>query len=511
MSTYFQQDRTSLYLDQSAKDSPCRVRFAGDESLISLSKWGGEASLTFGTGREHAGRLEVCRNEILLKPEATRKTHHVFRKLDGERFEYDVILLKEPETNVIEIDLEFPGGLEFYRQPSLEEITTSRFYCTPEVIDSYAVYWKSKNGKYKTGKFCHIYRPLIYDTRGRKVWGRLLLSGKKLTITIPEDWLADAAYPVVVDPVIGTQTRGATYQYDRWGEGYPVDFYMELETGLNRFTASSAIYGTCMSSMYCYLNTPGAGGIPVAYSEVNSKPANRISQNEQNANFVISTPSWISSSFSLSRPIAAGETFWYGYCASEIYFPYIDFTNRVERMYTDGFIENVFVPDPDPDTVIKNVLMSMYFTYTDIQHYTRIILDTIGLTETFAKQFVFKRACSDAEGVSEMVVPQRGLTRECQSLADMTEQLSFVQVLLRLCSSALTAEGNISFVQALIRFCVSGFGALENVVRSIGQFRLVTSVCGFIEQMLGRMLLKKDELIFVSRITREIEFKGYLL
>lgn len=511
MSAYFQQDRDSFYLDQSARDSPCRVRFACEESLISLSKWNGEASLNLGTGGEHAGRLEVCRNEILLKPDSTRKTHHVFRKLDGERFEYDVILLKEPETNVIEIDLQFPDGLEFYRQPSFEEITKSRYYCAPEVIDSYAVYWKNRNGKYKTGKFCHIYRPLVYDARGRKVWGRLILTGRLMTITIPEDWLSEASYPVVVDPVIGTQTRGATYEYDRWGEGSPVTFYMELETGLNRFTASSAIYGTCLSSMYCYLNTPGVAGIPVLYSEVNSKPANRISQNEQNANFVVTSPRWVSSSFSLSRPVAAGETFWYGYCASEIYFPYIDFANRIERMYTDGFIENVFVPDPDPDTVIKNVLMSMYFTYTDAQNLTRIMLDTIGLTETLARHFTFRRACADGSGITETTVAQRGLIRECRSLADIADLLSFIQVLLRLCSSTLEAVGTVSFVQMLIRFCVSGLTVLENVARSLGQSRLVTSVCGFIEQMLGRMLLKKEELVFVSRVTREIEFRGYLL
>lgn len=511
MSAYFQQDRDSFYLDQSVSDSPCRVRFAERESLISLSRWEGEASLVLGPGGEHAGPLSVCRNEILLRSESTPKAYHIFRKLDGDRFEYDVLLLREPDTNVISILLDFPDGLEFYRQPSFEEVAHSRFYCAPEVIDSYAVYWKNRNGKYKTGKFCHIYRPLIYDARRRKVWGRLLLTGKKLTITIPEDWLSDASYPVVVDPVIGTQTRGATYEYDRWGEGSPVTFYMELETGLNRFTASSAIYGTCISNMYCYLNTPGVGGIPVVYSEVNSKPVNRISQNEQNANFTVTTPRWISSSFSLTRPVAAGETFWYGYCASEIYFTYIDFTNRVERMYTDGFIENVFVPAPDPDTVIKNVLMSMYFTYTDAQNFTRNMLDTIGLTETLARQFAFRRACADGSGISEKVVPQRGLIRECESPSGVTDNLTFIQVLLRFCGSVVSAEGITVLVQSLIRFCASGLSSMGTVFRSIGQFRLVTDLCGFVERLLGRMLLKKEELVFVSRVTREIEFRGYLL
>ncbi len=511
MTHSFNQDKASFYLDQSVRDSPCRVRFAEKESLMRLSRWEGEASLVLGPGSEHAGPLSVCRNEILLKSETTPKTQHIFRKLDGDRFEYDVILLREPDTNVISIALDFPEGLEFYRQPSFEEITNSRYYCAPEVIDSYAVYWKNRNGKYRTGKFCHIYRPLIYDARGRKVWGRLLLIGQTMTITIPEEWLAEATYPVVVDPVIGTQVRGATYEYDRWGEGSPVTFYMELETGLNRFTASSAIYGTCTSFMYCYLNIPGVGGIPVVYSEANLKPANRISQNEQNANFVVTTPAWRSSTFSLSRPIAAGETFWYGYCASEIYFTYIDFTNRVERMYTDGFIEDVFVAAPDPDTVIKNVLMSMYFTYTDAQNFSRIMLDTIGLTETFMRNFIFKRGVASALDTDEEVSKNMGYSRNCSSVTGMSELYLCTQNLIRLLTDSLVVIEGIKFIQTLIRFCASGIGAGGEVLRSVGQSRLIISACTLFEKMLDRILLKKEELVFVSRITREIEFKGYLL
>ena len=205
----FNEDRASFFIDQSVHDAPCRVRFAGKDSLMSLSRWGGEATLAFAPGEEHAGETRIRGNELVLRSEATPKRYHVFRRLDGERFEYDVVLLKEPETNVIQIELDFPEGLEFYKQPSARALMKTPFRCPPEVEESYAVYWKERNGPYKTGKFCHIYRPRIRDARGRTVWGRLDIVGHSMTITIPEDWLSDAVYPVVVDPIVGTQTRGA--------------------------------------------------------------------------------------------------------------------------------------------------------------------------------------------------------------------------------------------------------------------------------------------------------------
>lgn len=44
---------------------------------------------------------------------------------------------------------------------------------------------------------------LVRDARGRETYARLALDGRRLTLTVPGTWLADAAYPVVIDPMIG--------------------------------------------------------------------------------------------------------------------------------------------------------------------------------------------------------------------------------------------------------------------------------------------------------------------
>ena len=91
-----------------------------------------------------------------------RRRSHRFTILGDKSFEYDCILLKEPESNVISLRME------------------------------------------GAGKLCHIHRPEIIDARGRRCWGELAVVGNELHITIPEWWLAEAEYPVVVDPMVIT-------------------------------------------------------------------------------------------------------------------------------------------------------------------------------------------------------------------------------------------------------------------------------------------------------------------
>jgi len=84
------------------------------------------------------------------------------------------------------------------------------------VIGSYAVYTKEKKinwkgGKlYRTGKVGHIYRPKIIDKNGKWVWGELNIKDSILTITIPNKFLNEATYPVIVDPTFGYDTVGGT-------------------------------------------------------------------------------------------------------------------------------------------------------------------------------------------------------------------------------------------------------------------------------------------------------------
>lgn len=565
------RDCASYFLDQSTLDVPCRVRFAGESSLLSVSKWGGEATLCLAPGGEHEGKIEANGNEIILMPDATPKAQHVFRRLDGERFEYDVVLLKEPETNVIEIELDFPEGLEFYRQPSKESLVRSPYRCAPEVEESYAVYWKERNGPYKTGKFCHIYRPLIKDAKGRKVWGLLGIAGHTMTITIPEDWLSDASYPVVVDPIVGTQTRGALNQIEWWDEGEFQEFYFEMDIGFGRFTASTPITGACTSYIYSDTNVSSIAQA-VVYSDSSGIPSTRLSRNEQAAQLQRSTPAWVSSTFTLPQTIPQGSAFWYGYYAQDAIYTYYDAVGLFRRYDTEELTDI-------PNTITSNylytetwtALMSAYFSYSTAQALNRSMMDTVGLTESFGRNFSFKRSCANSVQCSEVNTTKAFHSRVCtdsfhgietvkriasytrtflevfdctrvssrvvMGFRFMTETIgtadifSKIRIVVRLCFDGIalqeltnrlfqyrrtinedveTAE-TFSMIQTLFRFCISVFSGVSSFVRSVGFFRNLTSALKFLERLLPRMVLKKEELIIVSRVTCEIEFKGDLL
>ncbi|HOT62932.1 MAG TPA: hypothetical protein PLU93_08720 [Treponemataceae bacterium] len=566
----FNEDHSSFFIDQSAHDVPCRVRFAGNDALMSLSRWGGEASLAFAPGDTHLGETRIRGNEILLKSEATPKCYHVFRRLDGERFEYDVVLLKEPETNVIEIELDFPEGLEFYRQPSMDALIRSPYRCAPEVEESYAVYWKERNGPYKTGKFCHIYRPEIRDARGRKVWGRLDIVGHTMTITIPEGWLSDAAYPVVVDPIVGTQTRGALNTIDWYNEDNPTTFYLEIKMGFSRFVAATPISGQCTSYIYSYYNEADTAQA-VLFSDSSGAPYARLSRDEQIVQLQRSTPAWVASTFNLPQTVAQGAAFWYGYYTQEMLYTYYDAVGTFRRMSVDDYptVPDVYNPQWNPET--WQVLMSAYFSYSIAQSLSRSVMDTIGLTESFGRQFALKRSCangvaavgepeasgfhprlcsdsfqgtviinritsffrvlldaleckrassrivmiyralSETIGFSDILERVRGLVRTCTSGFAIQDETYRLFEYRRLLDDEVDTAGAFSMIQTLIRFCASGLSGIGSLIRSVGLFRSITSLVTFLERLLPRMILKKEELIIVSRVTREIEFKGDLI
>ena len=79
----------------------------------------------------------------------------------------------------------------------------------PFLKGSYAVYSKDTLLGEGTGKLCHIHRPEIIDARGRRCWGDLSIVENCLCISIPENWLSEATYPVIVDPTVGTTTVGS--------------------------------------------------------------------------------------------------------------------------------------------------------------------------------------------------------------------------------------------------------------------------------------------------------------
>ena len=209
----FLKTGTEYNIELTKEDAPCQVKIGGTTEKfvpnINMQKWDDECWLNIN----HPDLVGI-EQETLTDNKITltigNNTHRYFVNAKG-KLEYDIELASIPVSNKIELALAFPKGLRFAYQPVLtqEQIDSGRH--RPEnVVGSYAVYWCKGNNQYKTGKFCHIYRPLVYDSDGKKIWGDLDITGNVLTVTIDQTWLDKAVYPVVVDPVLGYDTAGAS-------------------------------------------------------------------------------------------------------------------------------------------------------------------------------------------------------------------------------------------------------------------------------------------------------------
>lgn len=81
---------------------------------------------------------------------------------------------------------------------------------------SYAVIHKVKRNhargqiNYKTGKVLHIGTPKATDAVGKSVWTTLRIENGVYKVTIPQDFLDIAVYPVVVNDILTEQSIGAS-------------------------------------------------------------------------------------------------------------------------------------------------------------------------------------------------------------------------------------------------------------------------------------------------------------
>ncbi len=168
--------------------------------------------------------------------------------------EFEIILKEKPKKNVIEFSL-VDKDVDYFYQPDLTPEEIAEGAIRPENVEgSYAIYAKTPKtnwtgGKeYKCGKVGHIFRPKIIDSVGTEVWGELHIENGILSVTIPQDFLDKAAYPV-------RHAAGLTFGYDTAGttnSNNTSNFIGSLFTG---------VAGTGVSMSFSVQKVGGAGSV----------------------------------------------------------------------------------------------------------------------------------------------------------------------------------------------------------------------------------------------------------
>jgi len=187
---------------------------------VKLMRWDNEVNFSIRAEEDNTAILEVEGEKIKYK--AKDYEVHMYDKPDASEeggFEFEWVLKKKPKSNVLTATIQ-TKDLQFLYQGELTKKDIEDGCRRPEnVIGSYAVYHASKgllnnsNGKdYKVGKAFHIYRPKATDANGKWTWCDLHVDEDNglLTVTIPQKFLDDAEYSVVVDPTFGYTTGGGS-------------------------------------------------------------------------------------------------------------------------------------------------------------------------------------------------------------------------------------------------------------------------------------------------------------
>lgn len=187
-----------------------------------ISRWSNEVN--FSLRAEEHPEAVVRTEGKLIKYITPDYEVHQYELDPGEigedgGLEFEWVLPQKPAFNVLTATIQ-AKELDFFYQPALTQKEIDEGASRPEnVVGSYAVYHKTKGGmnradgmEYKTGKAFHIYRPKVTDKKGEEAWAELNIDEQAgvLSVTVPQEFLDKAVYPVIVDPTFGYTSSGAS-------------------------------------------------------------------------------------------------------------------------------------------------------------------------------------------------------------------------------------------------------------------------------------------------------------
>jgi hypothetical protein len=474
-----------------------------------------------------------------------RKRSHRFTILGDTAFEYDCILEKEPESNVVTLLMEGAEHFNFFRQPD--------FVKDPFLKGSYAVYKKEILNGEGTGKLCHIHRPEIIDSRGRRCWGDLSVAGNKLSIAIPENWLSEAKYPVVVDPSFGTETVGSQTHWKNIFDGSYKKLFFEKSLGVNRSCLFDAYCGMATAYVYAYDSESHGRCKPVLYTNEMGGPWARLSGSEGNCDITVNAgkpAGWRSATFQIKDKISEITWLWFGvFCDG--FAPLFDFGAPCSWNSWEHLGNDIPDPYPLPQPIIQyNFILSMYFTYDMPLNYALVLDQRVMPSETrklignyqrnarqtvqgrdFANRFeVFCRSAVQAvksamslkgspllirkavEAVAALAETERrgDYCRSVVQTVKNTLSLKRPLALIRKATEAVAALGKTARSGDFCRSQQDTAGVRGAALRSLSVFiRLLTG--GAIRDFIaGRFLKSKEELVVKSPVAREITLDSKL-
>lgn len=250
---------------------------------VQVSRWNGEASFGVGLPVEGPPDSVETRDDAIVWRRGPQVAL-LYDKPDIDAFEFEIILQSRPLTNRFHFRVDGHNA-DFHYQPPLTPEEIEQGYERPEsIVGSYAVYHNTmRDGKYKTGKIGHIFRPHARDAAGDGLWcefNKDLNATGILTVIVPQEFLDRAVYPVTVDPTVGYNTAGASsgsitnFQHRLWWNN-PITTGQAIVTGahihcralgtgatnqivISLYTKAGTVAGTTLALTSPVINLPSS-------------------------------------------------------------------------------------------------------------------------------------------------------------------------------------------------------------------------------------------------------------
>jgi len=181
---------------------------------IKIMRWDNEANFSVRLKDEEDGVASISEKDDKVTWDKGNFKIEFYEVETAHKFVW--YLKEKPKTNKVQFTIQ-SKGLKFAYQPELTQKEKDEGASRPEnVVGSYAVYMENPGtnwvgGKeYKVGKVGHIFRPHLYDSNGLEAWGDLHIENGKYEVTIPQDFLDKAVFPIKSNDTFGYEDLGAS-------------------------------------------------------------------------------------------------------------------------------------------------------------------------------------------------------------------------------------------------------------------------------------------------------------
>jgi hypothetical protein len=356
--------------------------------------------------------------------------------------------------------------------------------------------------------------------------------GNVLCITVPEKFLCEAVYPVIVDPTIGTSTVGSQTTYtDLDGEKY-YDLFIEASVAVNRFLISESLSGTATAYVYAYEADYEGPTKPVLYSDNGNAPLIRRSTAEGVFDCEVKSgkpAGWRSASFNTNTNIESGTYIWFGlFC--NWFAPKFDYGAKCYKDY--WYDVGIDIPNTYPVWDVNwyfDLKLSMYFTYISSQNYLRTLMQGVTLTDTrkltadYIRTMIQTVKCTDIYNAFLSFFRQcvmsaaniMSLSRTPVFIRSMFEQIkttdwaSHNRGLARKCEEITVISDETKRSQGFIRGLIDGLKITDNAFYPVLFFRSISEtmkITDFFKQWAEYIRGLYAEAGNISEITRQSDY-----